>query len=581
MALFNQWFWGNYFPGTNMHELDLDWILNEIRKMENEIDLFEKKVLEDLQTEIGKFRDEFNQKLFDFEKEMQQDIEHQFQEKITEVNNILNTFEQKIENRLSAFETEIQNELITFEKNTIEPIKIDITNLQDIQGHHTTQIQGLRANVDTNTSSIQKNIRDIVNIYSYNAYVQRTLNGHTIDIAENMKSISELDSKLDREMVKINASMVAYETTTNDKFSDLDKKIETASGDSSTAISSLTAYVNQSIGRTVEYVNDSIKISENDLHDYIDAQDKLYNASMIAYVDNHIVDTSSIESWLRTEIDGINQTVADMQDSVDDALADAQKFIQINNQEYNTLALNISPDGDDATGVITTIWNVTSSPFKTLRGALKKVYDNYKCRNVEICVSRYASNDDLTIYYLENGTQLSIFYNGEFTTASNSVSIHVTGDSQRLACTMSNISIHTYTNLDIYNTGRVLLNNFNIYLEGSRLLTANDSFLILYNSSIKVSSGWRGSTQFVWLTDDGKLTGITRFSLCNVAGVSTGRIQFSTQNLQFNTCLINQHLHFSGNFPGEFNVVTTTDATPSRSIINTTSITAFPINSAD
>lgn len=361
MALFNQWFWGNYWPGTNMHELDLDWLLNEIRKMENEIDLFEKKVLEDLQTEIGKFRDEFNEKLETFEQEMMEDIDNKFAEKMQEVQEELDAFEQKIENRLTDFET-----------NVIGPIKVDIENLQDTVGEHTTQIQGLKLNVDINTSSIRKNAADILNISSYNAYVQNMLDKHTeqIDIlsvsyhrmSERVDFTQEtmarehfanlqMRQKLEADMRNLNSSVSAF---VNSNVSSLTAFVTrhdasiTAYVD--TNMSSITSYVDKEVNelRELVHVNSSsvagfvqeqmdemrnyvdtevAKVNVSSILGYVDKQDRAYESSMIAYVDAKVGDTSSIVSYVNTHINEVKDELNTVEDVATEALADANSAL--------------------------------------------------------------------------------------------------------------------------------------------------------------------------------------------------------------------------------------------------------------
>ena len=545
MAMFNNWFWTDYFPSTNLHELNLDWILSEIRKMEEEIDTFEKWVVEEIKKEMAEFRAEFNQKLVDFQKEMEEKIDTQFEEKMQEVNELLDAFEVKIENRLTEFETTI-----------VEPIRRDVANLQETTQEHGELLTGLRRDVNVNSSSINRNRTDIDNLSSYSAYLNRKIEQNTENINTNKEGLHSLGLVVDE-----TRQLMSEEHFANLQMrKNLETQMSSLGAYVDTNVSSLSSYVDKNI----EDVKELIVVNTNSIISYIDKRDNDYNSSMIAYVDSKIgdIDLSSVmayvdnsihnlqeQSDIHTEnITAINEELETVHDIATEALSDSQQFINFNNQKNMRNFARISIDGNDETGVIGDEYDLTLTPFKTLQAVLNKIYTERNSQNVFIILERSTTTPQLNITYLRNSTSIECVYNGVYSDPNSGINIDL-GHLNLL----NNVTISTMTNLQFRNGDGAYITNSAFSILGSTMyfhVNGNlniSSTIAFLNCSFTTPLNYRGSSIYATMANaEDTANGSVHFINSSIRSVTlnTQSINIQILKLDIYNCILYQ-THFA------------------------------------
>lgn len=139
MGLYEHW------PYVNMHELNLNWILEEMKKVRDEyaevqqlvIDLEDLKnkyeevyaLFEELNVEFVKFKKDVTDEMTAFEA----DIEHQFDLQAQEINNLFLALSEQVTNTLSGFNTRLIDMDIKLD-NAIENLSQSLTIINPFTG---------------------------------------------------------------------------------------------------------------------------------------------------------------------------------------------------------------------------------------------------------------------------------------------------------------------------------------------------------------------------------------------------------------------------------------------------------------
>lgn len=124
------------YPDTNMHELDLSWILKEIAEFDKQLDELEERVIE---AAVKASKEYIDEQMVEIHADFQalsnkvDNLERTFNEKTAEIEREFNSFTSFIteqftllQARMDAFEERVQNEIIGVEASI--DVKIEANN---------------------------------------------------------------------------------------------------------------------------------------------------------------------------------------------------------------------------------------------------------------------------------------------------------------------------------------------------------------------------------------------------------------------------------------------------------------------
>lgn len=124
------------YPDTNMHELDLSWILKEVAEFDKQLDELEERIIEaavkaskeyidaqvaEIRTEFENLSNQVNNLSIQFNQTVQE-LQNQYTTFVTAVDNSIN----RLVHRIEDFEATVQNEIIGLEASM--DLKIEANN---------------------------------------------------------------------------------------------------------------------------------------------------------------------------------------------------------------------------------------------------------------------------------------------------------------------------------------------------------------------------------------------------------------------------------------------------------------------
>lgn len=201
------------FPYANFHELNLDWILQKLRELENRVGNLE-DAIKNLKQEI---LDEVNQRLDQFEQDIMQQIDVKFEQFKTEILNEVSVKLDELEQKLTVMINNVEQKLDTYIAETaitIGGMQTDITNIKSkiavIEGdintinNTITEIQQkMEECCDEIKADIEKINGDISSINSTISTIQSSIN----NIINDVDSINGEISKIKTDIGTINTEI--------------------------------------------------------------------------------------------------------------------------------------------------------------------------------------------------------------------------------------------------------------------------------------------------------------------------------------------------------------------------------------
>ena len=149
----------NVFPRTDFHELNLDWIINKIKGLENGGEELEKKVkenIENIQSNSVKIENS-NQRISQNENEI-----ITITESIGNINNTINNLTNEIENnktKTNENSNDINNLKLTTQSHTES-----ITNINDTITQSSIRFTNIEDDIEVNTNEINNNKNEITSL---------------------------------------------------------------------------------------------------------------------------------------------------------------------------------------------------------------------------------------------------------------------------------------------------------------------------------------------------------------------------------------------------------------------------------
>lgn len=205
-----------HFPYTNFHGLNLDWVLEKIKELQDRIEDLEKRI-EDLKKEI---LDEVDQKLQEFEEKLLQEVQEKLDalkqeltelidqkiiEAVTEINNKISTLETKVDKLREDFDkccTEvkasiaaIENRLSTVETR-LDNIDARIANIVTAITEIQNDIRNLTVDINDMQASISTIRSDILTIQTEIANIKVSINSIQTDVSNLQTTVTNHDNRI-------------------------------------------------------------------------------------------------------------------------------------------------------------------------------------------------------------------------------------------------------------------------------------------------------------------------------------------------------------------------------------------------